>query len=83
MKIPQNSRILQKLKPENSVSGISKIFRYPECGQKKAAVKSAWYPVLPSNVSNKKLTGFASVTYSYSSRLPFQDSPESEALTRN
>ena len=35
MKFSKNSRILQKLKPKNSISGISKIFCYPECGQKK------------------------------------------------
>ena len=38
MKFSKNSRILQKLKPKNSISGISKIFRYPECGQKKAGL---------------------------------------------
>ena len=38
MKFSKNSRILQKLKPKNSISGISKIFCYPECGQKKAAL---------------------------------------------
>ena len=38
MKFCKNSRILQKLKPKNSISGISKIFRYPESGQKKG-----WY----------------------------------------
>ena len=38
MKFSKNSRILQKLKPKNSISGISKIFRYPECGQKRLRV---------------------------------------------
>ena len=37
---PKTQGFCKKLKPKNSISGISKIFRYPECGQKKAAVVS-------------------------------------------
>ena len=42
MKFSKNSRILQKLKPKNSISGISKIFCYPECGQKKAGLSMVY-----------------------------------------
>ena len=40
MKFSKNSRILQKLKPKNLISGISKIFRNPDCDQKKGRVNT-------------------------------------------
>ena len=58
---PKKSRILQKLKPKNSISGISKIFCYPECGQKKAALITTYFK--ESNLKNLHQSESGSKSY--------------------